>query len=95
VSARFFALARVVSERPEQCRHPRWDWKVDVDFLRAIDRLSEAPHLSDIGARPHRNPQVRLTDAQGEMAESVLPAVTPDRLAQLVETEVPPERRSL
>lgn len=93
--ARFFALARVVSERPEHRRHPRWDWKVDVEIITAIDRLSEAPRLSDIDARPHRNPQVRLPDPKGEMAESLLPAVTPERLAQLVEPEVPPERRGL
>jgi hypothetical protein len=57
--ARFFALARVMSERLQ------------------------------------RNPQVRLTDPQGEKAERLLPAVAPERLAQLVEPEVPPERRSL
>jgi len=93
--ARFFALARVVSEPPEQCAHPRWPWKVDVEFITAVDRLSEAPRLSDINARPHRNPQIRLSDPQGEMAERLLPVVPPERLAQLVEHEVPPERRSL
>ena len=92
--ARFFALARVLSERPEQCTHPRWPWKVDVEFITAVERLSDAPRLSDIDARPRRNPEVRLTDAQGHRAERLLSAVGSERLTELVEPEVPPERRS-
>jgi hypothetical protein len=74
---------------------PAWPGKVDVEFITAVDRPSGAPRLSDINARPHRNPQVRLSDPQGEIAEGLLPVVPQERVAQLVEPEVPPERRSL
>jgi hypothetical protein len=75
---RFFAIANVLSD-PGQCAHPRWPWKVDVDFLAAVSALRDAPPLSEIDARAHRSPHVRLTDAQGRRAEQRLPALPPER----------------
>jgi hypothetical protein len=46
----FYALAEVVSP-PARCRHTRWPWKVDVEFITAVTRLRDAPALRAGGPR--------------------------------------------
>ncbi len=89
---RFFAIADVTSD-PWPCAHQRWPWGIDVDYITAVPTLYGSPRLSDIEARPHRSSHARLTDAQGQRAERLLPSMHPEELGRLVEHDIPSDRR--
>jgi hypothetical protein len=74
-SARIYAVEEVLSEEPEPGPHPRWPWTVEVRELVAVDLLSYAPAIEDIGVAPRSLSQqshIRLTDEQGALAERLI-----------------------
>ena len=74
-SGRIYMVEEVVSEEPEPGGHPRWPWVVEVEHVVSVPLLSFAPAIEDIGVRARSLSQqshIRLTDAQGELAERLI-----------------------
>jgi hypothetical protein len=68
---RFIAVEEVLSDEPEPSGHERWRWRLQTRLVAAIDDLSRAPALREIGVSPkslRQHSHIRLTDEQGEHA---------------------------
>jgi hypothetical protein len=68
---RFIAIEEVLSDEPEPSGHERWRWRLQTRLVAAIDDLSHAPALREIGVSPkslRQHSHIRLTDEQGERA---------------------------
>jgi len=67
---RVYAVAEVLSDKPEPSQHERWPWLVRSRILSGVPLLSQAPTLSDIGVSPksvRRQSHIRLSDEQGRV----------------------------
>jgi hypothetical protein len=72
---RFVAVEEVLSDEPEPSGHERWRWRLRTRLVAAIDDLSHAPALREIGVSPkslRQHSHIRLTDEQGERALELL-----------------------
>ena len=72
---RFVAVEEVLSDEPEPSGHTRWRWRLHTRLTAAIDDLSQAPALREIGVSPkslRQHSHIRLTDEQGERALELL-----------------------
>jgi hypothetical protein len=72
---RFVAVEEVISGEPEPSGHDRWRWRLHTRLVAAIDDLSHAPALREIGVSPkslRQHSHIRLTDEQGERALELL-----------------------
>ena len=72
---RFVAIEEVLSDEPEPSGHERWRWRLHTRLVAAIDDLSHAPALREIGVSPkslRQHSHIRLTDEQGERALELL-----------------------
>jgi hypothetical protein len=69
--ARFVAVEEVVSDEPEPSGHERWRWLLRTRLVAAVEDLTRAPALREIGVSPkslRQHSHIRLSDAQGEAA---------------------------
>jgi hypothetical protein len=72
---RFVAIEEVISDEPEPSGHDRWRWQMRTRLLLAIEDLSHAPALRDIGASPkslRQHSHIRLSEEQGLRATELL-----------------------
>lgn len=77
----FCAVVEVASpilwrDGPESWRR-RWPWLVEVRLLRASERVSDGPTLSELDVSPlslRQHSHVRLAPEQGRRAEELIPA---------------------
>jgi hypothetical protein len=72
---RFVAVEEVLSDEPEPSGHERWRWRLRTRLVAAVDDLSHAPALREIGVSPkslRQHSHIRLTDEQGERALELL-----------------------
>jgi hypothetical protein len=68
---RFVAVEEVLSDEPEPSGHERWRWRLHTRLIAAVDLISHAPALREIGVSPkslRQHSHIRLTDQQGEAA---------------------------
>jgi hypothetical protein len=72
---RFIAVEEVLSDEPEPSGHDRWRWRLETRIVAAVDEISHAPALREIGVSPkslRQHSHIRLTDAQGAEALRLL-----------------------
>lgn len=72
---RFVAIEEVLSDEPEPSGHERWRWRMDTRIVAAIDRISHAPALREIGVSPkslRQHSHIRLSEEQGRHALELL-----------------------
>jgi hypothetical protein len=68
---RFVAIEEVLSDEPEPSGHERWRWRLETRIVAAIDLISHAPALREIGVSPkslRQHSHIKLTDEQGRDA---------------------------
>ena len=68
---RFLAVEEVLSDEPEPSGHGRWRWRLQTRLIAAVDELSHAPALREIGVSAkslRQHSHIRLTEAQGAEA---------------------------
>jgi hypothetical protein len=73
--ARFIAVEEVLSDEPEPSGHERWRWRLETRIVAAVDEISHAPALREIGVSPkslRQHSHIRLTDEQGAEALRLL-----------------------
>jgi hypothetical protein len=74
---RFIGIEEVISDEPEPSGHDRWRWQMRTRLVLAIEDLSRAPALRDIGVSPRslrQHSHIRLSDEQGGIADELLRA---------------------
>jgi hypothetical protein len=72
---RFIAVEEVLSDEPEPSGHDRWRWRLETRIVAAVDEISRAPALREIGVSPkslRQHSHIRLTDEQGAEALRLL-----------------------
>jgi hypothetical protein len=72
---RFIAVEEVLSDEPEPSGHERWRWRLETRIVAAVDEISQAPALREIGVSPkslRQHSHIRLTDEQGAEALRLL-----------------------
>jgi hypothetical protein len=72
---RFIAVEEVLSDEPEPSGHDRWRWRLETRIVAAVDEISHAPALREIGVSPkslRQHSHIRLTDEQGAQALRLL-----------------------
>jgi hypothetical protein len=72
---RFIAVEEVLSAEPEPSGHERWRWWLETRIVAAVDEISHAPALREIGVSPkslRQHSHIRLTDEQGAEALRLL-----------------------
>ena len=75
--ARFVAVEEVISGEPEPSGHERWRWRLETRLLLAVERMSHAPALREIGISPkslRQHSHITLDAIQGEAAMRLLEA---------------------
>ena len=72
---RFVGVEEVLSDEPEPSGHERWRWRLQTRVVAAVESISHAPALREIGVSPkslRQHSHIKLTDDQGQQALELL-----------------------
>jgi hypothetical protein len=72
---RFIGVEEVLSDEPEPSGHERWRWRLHTRVIAAVELISHAPALREIGVSPkslRQHSHIKLTDEQGRHALELL-----------------------
>jgi hypothetical protein len=74
-----FAVVEVVGDPENDPSRARWRWRIPIQPLVALDRLSDAPPVEAAGVFPRslgRHSYIRLTPEQFELARDAITAAS-------------------
>src|SRR3954447_8129903 len=72
---RFIGIEDVGSDEPEPSGHERWRWRLHTRVVAAVELISHAPALREIGVSPkslRQHSHIKLTEEQGRHALELL-----------------------
>ena len=72
---RFIGVEEVLSDEPEPSGHERWRWRLHTGVIAAVELISHAPALREIGVSPkslRQHSHIKLTEEQGRHALELL-----------------------